>query len=72
MMCRLHATLDLPLPCSVITDNTIFSIVPNCFVRPRGAEACKAAVDAKARFRHVDGDHLTLLNVYNAYKQNSK
>ncbi|KAL8170369.1 hypothetical protein V2J09_022173 [Rumex salicifolius] len=41
---------------------------PNCFVRPR--EAQKAADEAKARFGHIDGDHLTLLNVYHAYKQN--
>lgn len=41
--------------------------VPNCFVRP--SEAKKQADEAKARFSHVDGDHLTLLNVYHAYKQ---
>ncbi|KAK6941111.1 Helicase-associated domain [Dillenia turbinata] len=39
--------------------------VPNCFVRPR--EAQKAADEAKARFGHIDGDHLTLLNVYHAF-----
>jgi hypothetical protein len=50
--------------------NQILSLVPNCFVRPR--EAQKAADEAKARFGHIDGDHLTLLNVYHAYKQNSK
>jgi len=48
----------------------ILSLVPNCFLRPR--EAQKAADEAKARFGHIDGDHLTLLNVYHAYKQNSK
>lgn len=41
--------------------------VPQCFVRP--TEAKKAADDAKARFAHIDGDHLTLLNVYHAFKQ---
>ncbi|PIA28042.1 hypothetical protein AQUCO_07300016v1 [Aquilegia coerulea] len=55
--------------------NEILSIsamlsVPNCFVRPR--EAQKAADEAKAQFGHIDGDHLTLLNVYHAYKQNSE
>eukprot|EP00897_Mesotaenium_endlicherianum_P010641 jgi/Mesen1/9605/ME000659S08976 len=54
--------------------NEILSIVamlsvPNCFMRPR--EAQKAADEAKARFSHVDGDHLTLLNVYHAFKQNN-
>ncbi|KAG5231651.1 hypothetical protein OIU77_010641 [Salix suchowensis] len=55
--------------------NEILSIsamlsVPNCFVRPR--EAQKAADEAKARFGHIDGDHLTLLNVYHAFKQNNE
>jgi pre-mRNA-splicing factor ATP-dependent RNA helicase DHX15/PRP43 len=54
----------------VLCDNHFLSLVPNCFVRPR--EAQKAADEAKARFGHIDGDHLTLLNVYHAYKQNSK
>lgn len=42
-------------------------IVPQCFVRPN--EAKKAADEAKMRFAHIDGDHLTLLNVYHAFKQ---
>lgn len=42
-------------------------IVPQCFVRP--TEARKAADEAKMRFAHIDGDHLTLLNVYHAFKQ---
>ena len=42
--------------------------VPQCFVRPN--EARKAADDSKLRFAHIDGDHLTLLNVYHAFKQN--
>ncbi|KAL6500237.1 hypothetical protein OROHE_025603 [Orobanche hederae] len=45
-------------------------LIPNCFIRPR--EAQKAADEAKARFGHIDGDHLTLLNVYHAYKQNQE
>jgi len=40
--------------------------VPNVFVRPR--EAQKQADEAKNRFTHVDGDHLTLLNAYHAFK----
>jgi len=43
--------------------------VPNVFMRPR--EQQKAADEAKARFAHIDGDHLSLLNVYHAYKQNN-
>jgi pre-mRNA-splicing factor ATP-dependent RNA helicase DHX15/PRP43 len=37
-------------------------------MRPK--EAAKAADEAKAQFAHIDGDHLTLLNAYYAYKQN--
>ncbi|KAJ1933093.1 DEAH-box ATP-dependent RNA helicase prp43, partial [Kickxella alabastrina] len=40
--------------------------VPNVFLRPR--EAQRAADMAKAEFAHMDGDHMTLLNVYHAYK----
>lgn len=52
--------------------NEILSIVamlsvPQCFVRPN--EIKKQADDAKNRFAHIDGDHLTLLNVYHAFKQ---
>jgi len=55
--------------------NEILSIsamlsVPSVFVRPR--EAAKQADEAKARFAHIDGDHLTLLNAYHAYKQNGE
>jgi len=53
--------------------NEILSIVamlsiPQVFLRP--PEAKKEADEAKDKFAHVDGDHLTLLNVYHAYKQN--
>jgi len=41
---------------------------PNPFIRPREAQA--AADQAKAKFAHQDGDFLTLLNVYHAYKAN--
>ncbi|WIA09143.1 hypothetical protein OEZ85_008554 [Tetradesmus obliquus] len=44
--------------------------VPNVFTRPK--EAAKAADEAKARFAHIDGDHLTLLNVYHAWKANGE
>lgn len=42
-------------------------LVPQCFVRP--TEMKKTADEAKMRFAHIDGDHLTLLNVYHAFKQ---
>ena len=40
--------------------------VPQIFVRP--ASARKRADDMKALFTHPDGDHLTMLNVYHAFK----
>jgi HrpA-like RNA helicase len=42
--------------------------VPTCFLRPGNKR--KQADEAKARFAHIDGDHLTMLNVYHAFKQN--
>lgn len=39
--------------------------VPNIFVRP--ASARKRADEIKLSFAHPDGDHLTLLNVYEAF-----
>lgn len=44
--------------------------VPVVFMRPRDAQ--KAADEAKSRFIHIDGDHLTLLNVFHAWKQNNE
>ncbi|KAF9328587.1 DEAH-box ATP-dependent RNA helicase prp43 [Linnemannia elongata] len=47
---------------------TIVSLlnVPLVFMRP--PDQRKMADEAKAQFSHPDGDHLTLLNVYHAYK----
>ncbi|RNA28245.1 pre-mRNA-splicing factor ATP-dependent RNA helicase DHX15 [Brachionus plicatilis] len=59
--------------CDFNCSNEILSItsmlsVPQIFVRP--PEAKKAADEAKMSFAHIDGDHLTMLNVYHAFKQN--
>ncbi|KIM97276.1 hypothetical protein OIDMADRAFT_130731, partial [Oidiodendron maius Zn] len=40
--------------------------VPQIFMRP--ASAKKRADEVKALFAHQDGDHLTMLNVYHAFK----
>lgn len=42
--------------------------VQQVFMRPNDAK--KAADESKMKFAHIDGDHLTLLNVYHAFKQN--
>ena len=47
----------------------LFSAVPQIFVRPN--ETKQQADESKMRFAHIDGDHLTLLNVYHAYKQSN-
>lgn len=44
--------------------------VPQCFVRPNDQK--RPADEAKQRFAHVDGDHLTLLNVYHAFKTSNE
>jgi len=46
---------------------TIVSLlsVPNVFLRPRENQA--EADSAKRKFVHIDGDHLTLLNAFNAF-----
>ncbi|KAK8038775.1 pre-mRNA-splicing factor ATP-dependent RNA helicase prp43 [Apiospora rasikravindrae] len=51
--------------------NEILSItsllsVPNIFVRP--ANRRREADEMKNQFRHPEGDHLTMLNVYHAFK----
>jgi pre-mRNA-splicing factor ATP-dependent RNA helicase DHX15/PRP43 len=40
--------------------------VPNVWLRPK--ECQQEADAAKARFSHEDGDHLALLNLFNAFK----
>lgn len=50
----------------------IYYVYGVCFdtqVFQRPNEAKKAADEAKMKFAHIDGDHLTLLNVYHAFKQ---
>jgi len=44
--------------------------VQQVFMRPN--EQRKAADESKMKFAHIDGDHLTLLNVYHAFKQNNE
>lgn len=72
--------LDPQLACMLIDSpkhkctNEILSVaamlsVPVVFVRPK--ENAREADDCKARFVHLDGDHLTLLNVFHAYKQHT-
>ncbi|XP_070539984.1 putative pre-mRNA-splicing factor ATP-dependent RNA helicase PRP1 [Ptychodera flava] len=63
------ASCDFNCSNEILTITAMLS-VPQCFLRPN--EAKKAADEAKMRFAHIDGDHLTLLNVYHAFKQNAE
>jgi pre-mRNA-splicing factor ATP-dependent RNA helicase DHX15/PRP43 len=42
--------------------------VPNIFMRPN--EAAREADESKAQFCNIDGDHITMMNAYHAYKEN--
>ncbi len=59
--------------CDYSCSNEILSVVsmlsaPICFLRLGNKR--KQADEAKARLAHIDDDHLTMLNVYHAFKQN--
>lgn len=41
--------------------------VQNCFLRPK--EKLKEAEECRMKFQHKNGDHLTLLAAFKAYKQ---
>ena len=57
------------LKCSVEVLTIISMLsVPNPFVRPK--ECQHQADQAKSQFANQDSDHLSLLNVYNAYIEN--
>ena len=49
-----------------ILSMTALLSVPQIFVRPTNKR--KEADEMKANFQHMDGDHLTLLNAYHAFK----
>uniref|UniRef100_A0A1X7VDT7 RNA helicase n=1 Tax=Amphimedon queenslandica TaxID=400682 RepID=A0A1X7VDT7_AMPQE len=61
------ASTDYNCSNEILSITSVLS-VPQVFIRPN--ESRQAADEAKMRFAHIDGDHLTLLNVYHAYKQN--
>ena len=41
--------------------------VPNIFIRPK--DQADTADREKSKFAHPDGDHITMLNVFNTFKQ---
>ncbi|KAJ0396847.1 hypothetical protein P43SY_001794 [Pythium insidiosum] len=65
----LIASGEYGVPQEVATIVAMLS-VPEPFVRPKNE--AKEANEAKANFAHHDGDHLTLLNVFHAFKLNGQ
>jgi ATP-dependent RNA helicase DHX8/PRP22 len=61
----LLTAVDLECVDEVVTIVAMLS-VPNVFYRPRDKQT--VADQKRARFHHVDGDHLTLLSVFEAWK----
>ena len=61
----LIASADFKCPSEMLSIAAMLSI-PQVFVRPNDQR--KQADEAKAQFAHPDGDHLTLLNVFHAFK----
>ncbi|OAF71462.1 hypothetical protein A3Q56_00755 [Intoshia linei] len=55
---------------SEILSITAMVSVTQCFVRPPDMKS--QSDQAKMRFAHIDGDHLSLLNIYHAFKQNGE
>lgn len=55
----------------ILSITAMLTAAPNCFLRPRSASH-RATDEAKAQFSHANGDHLTLLNVYHAWKHNGE
>ncbi|KAM9716685.1 DEAD/H (Asp-Glu-Ala-Asp/His) box polypeptide 32a isoform 1-T2 [Menidia menidia] len=44
---------------------------PSCFLEP-SAEMTHKAVQCHRKFQHPEGDHFTLVNIYNAFKQSQR
>ena len=53
------------MPVPTLASHRSFTTGPS-FVRPN--EQRRQADEARARFAHIDGDHLSLLNVFHEYK----
>jgi pre-mRNA-splicing factor ATP-dependent RNA helicase DHX15/PRP43 len=65
----LIASTDYNCSNEILSITSLLS-VPQVFIRP--GDKKKEADESKMRFAHIDGDHITLLNVYHAYKQNNE
>lgn len=46
-------------------------LAPSCFLEPP-AGMTHEAVQCHRKFQHPEGDHFTLINIYNAFKQSQR
>ena len=65
----ISSSVDFHCSSEVLTITAMLS-VEDVFVSPRSKKKQKAADEAKRRFLHFTGDHLTLLNVYENWEAN--
>ncbi len=56
-------------PLRSLCDHCFLLSLPFDYIPSLLSATCHQADEAKAQFAHADGDHLTLLNAYHAYKQ---
>uniref|UniRef100_A0A672FLU2 DEAD-box helicase OB fold domain-containing protein n=1 Tax=Salarias fasciatus TaxID=181472 RepID=A0A672FLU2_SALFA len=47
----------------------VFFLAPSCFLEPPAGSAHEA-LQCHRKFQHPEGDHFTLINIYNAFKRN--
>lgn len=52
-------------------DLSLCSSAPSCFLEPPAGLSHEAA-QCHRRFRHPEGDHFTLVNIYNAFRQSQR
>uniref|UniRef100_A0A8C7Z1R0 DEAH (Asp-Glu-Ala-His) box polypeptide 32a n=1 Tax=Oryzias sinensis TaxID=183150 RepID=A0A8C7Z1R0_9TELE len=54
-----------------LTRNNEFAVSPSCFLKPSSGTTHEAA-RCRGKFQHPEGDHFTLINIYNAFKQSQR
>ncbi|KAK6352748.1 DEAH-box ATP-dependent RNA helicase prp43 [Orbilia brochopaga] len=65
MAVMLISSAEFRCPSEILSITALLS-VPQIFIRPTNRR--KEADQAKAQFAHLDGDHITMLNVYHVFK----
>lgn len=55
----------------VLTSLFLHLLAPSCFLEPP-VGMTHEAVQCHRKFQHPEGDHFTLINIYNAFKQSQR